>query len=72
MSANAARYFGMRPERCLLEDEHLTLWPLDVVVSREIARYRGDQVPLIANHDHDRALPRRSGDADWQSCTEWS
>ena len=52
--ANAARYFGMPAERCLLEDEHRTLWPFDVVVTREIARYRGDQVlRLVRREEND-------------------
>ena len=54
VSANAARFFGMVPERCLLEDDNGTLWPLDVVVSREVARYRGEQVlRVVQREEHD-------------------
>ena len=38
---NAARTFGDDPSMCVLEDEHGTVWPYDMAVSREIARYRG-------------------------------
>ena len=53
VSANAARFFGMVPERCLLEDDNGTLWPLDVMVSREVARYRGEQVLRVVQRYRD-------------------
>ena len=57
VSANAARFFGMPPERCVLEDDNGTLWPLDVTVSREIARYRGEQVRSSRPRISHRAMP---------------
>ena len=35
----------------MLEDEHQTVWPLDVAASREIARYRGDQTIRLVRRD---------------------
>ena len=76
VSANAARFFGLPPERCVLEDDNLTLWPLDVVVRREIARYRGEQVRERV-HAGERgaggaaSAPRcrvSSGAARWHAC----
>ena len=59
LTTNAARYFGTAGEQMLLEDQHKSLWPLDVVVSREIARYRGEQVLRLVRRDvSDDRIPR--------------
>lgn len=52
----------MRAQLALLEDEHETLWPVDVMVLREIARYRGEQTLRLVRHE-DAYLLRDRGRA---------
>lgn len=51
ITVNVARFFGLPYDVALLEDENNTIWPLDVVVGREITRYRGDQTIRLVRRD---------------------
>ena len=51
LTTNAARFFGLPLDVALLEDENHSIWPLDVVVWREISRYRGDQTLRLVQRD---------------------
>ena len=56
----AARYYGVPADVAALEDEHETLWPLDVVVWREINRYRGEQTLRLVRRSDLAELANRT------------